>query len=153
MSNFMKLFGRALEGNDYNYKSLLNFGIQKGFIVHPKCSTNDVKKFLDSKPDKKDFTQTFYKSWEKVKSMSRYEQFIDQIIYYYTGLNPNNLIENDVPKVLFENLKPILPIKVDEACQKCEDMLASGIALAKDTIKAIFDVFDVCKFKLTGDYI
>ena len=153
MSSSMKLFGRALEGQDYltisgnDYQGLLNFAIGKGFIVHPKCITNDVKKFLDSKPDKKDFTQTFYKSWEKVKSMSRYEQFVDQIFYYYTGQNPNNLLESDLPKVLFENLKPILPITAEEACKKCEDMLVSGIALASDTIKAIFDVFDQCKYK------
>jgi hypothetical protein len=143
----MKLFGRALQGNDYpDYKELLEFAVKRGYVVHESCNTKEVKQFLQTKPDHKDFSKTFYKSWEDVKNMSRYEQFLDQIIYYYTGFNPNNLVESELPKVLFENLKPILSITAEEACTKCEDMLASGIALAKDTILAIFDVFDKCKY-------
>ena len=149
MSSSMKLFGRALKGNDYpDYKSLLDLAVKKGYIVHESCNTNEVKQFLDTKPDRKDFTQTFYKTWTDIKEMSRYEQFVDQIVYYYTGFNPNNLVESELPKVLFENLKPILPITAEEACAKCEDMLASGIALAKDTIHAIFDIFDKCKYEM-----
>ena len=143
----MKLFGRALQGNDYpDYKELLEFAVKRGYVVHESCNTKEVKQFLQTEPDRKDFSETFYKSWEYVKNMSRYEQFLDQIIYYYTGFNPNNLVESELPKVLFENLKPILSITAEEACTKCEDMLASGIALAKDTILAIFDVFDKCKY-------
>ncbi len=152
MSSAMKLFGRALEGNDYcdgNYKTLLEIGVKKGYLVHEKCMTIQVKQFLESKPDRKDFTETFYTKWAEVSSMSRLEQFIDQIRYYYSGglVKPESSTNssNELPTVLLENLKPILPITSEEACAKCEDMLASGIALAKDTIKAIFDVFDQCK--------
>ena len=127
MSSAMKLFGRALEGNDYSdgdYKSLLEYAIKKGYVVHEKCMTNEVKKFLETKPSRKDFTQTFYTKWAEVSSMSRWEQFVDQIVYYYSGgtIKPENSMNSlmELPTVLFENLKPILPISSEEACAKCE---------------------------------
>ena len=52
------------------------------------------------------------------------------------------------PLKIQRGLKPILPITPEEACAKCEDMLSSGIALAKDTISAIFEVFDKCKYDM-----
>ncbi|CAF0714974.1 unnamed protein product [Brachionus calyciflorus] len=147
MSSFMKLFNRALVGNDYSdYVKLLEFAIERGYIVHKDCCTEDVKNFLETKPCRSDFSQTFYKTWDDVKRMDRFEQFCDQIIYYLTRYNPNDDIQPDIPKVLIENLKPILPITPDEASKKCMDMLASGIALTQDTIKCIFDVFDKCDY-------
>ena len=143
----MNLFKRALPGNDYpDYKELLNYSIERGYIVHKDCNTVAVKEFLQKKPCRKDFSNTFYKVWEDIKLMTRFEILCDQIIYYWTRYNPNNLIESEIPTVLFENLKPILPIKAEEACTKCEDMLASGIALSKETIENIFDVFEKCSY-------
>ena len=150
MSSFIKLFNRALTGNDYpNYKELLELGVNKGYLIHESCNTNEVKDFLDTKPDKTDFSSTFYKTWEDIKTLDRFDIFCHQVLYYFTRININDFTphENELPKVLSENLKPILPITVEEACAKCEKMLSSGIALSKDTIKCIFDVYDKCEYK------
>jgi len=59
----MKLFGRALQGNDYpDYKELLEFAVKRGYVVHESCNTKEVKQFLQTKPDHKDFSKTFYKT-------------------------------------------------------------------------------------------
>jgi hypothetical protein len=155
MSSFIKLFGRALPGDDYNdYKGLLELAVEKGYFVHISCNTFEVKEFLETKPSRKDFSSTFYKVWEDIKSQNRFELLCDQLLYYVTRVNPNDLLESELPTVLFENLKPILPITAEEACAKCLDMLESGIALSKDTLQCIFDVFDKCKFdKINVDKI
>lgn len=148
MSSFITLFKRALPGNDYgDYKNLLELAVKRGYIVHESCNTKDVEEFLMKKPGKTDFSSTFYETWEDIKKLNRFEILCDQMLYYWTGLAPNNLMDtSSVPKVLFENLKPILPITAEEACAKCEEMLASGIALSSDTLSCIFDVFEKCNF-------
>jgi hypothetical protein len=69
------------------------------------------------------------------KPVRKWNRFNKKLVLepvYEAGLTA--LVESELPKVLFENLKPILSITAEEACNKCEDVLTSGIALAKSTI-------------------
>lgn len=145
----MKLFKHSLLGkDDTDYRELLTFAIERGYFVHKDCATKEVKQFLNTKPSKRDLSSTFYKRWEDVKDLDRLEIFYHQILYYFTGINVNDYKGQTIetPDIFFQNLKPILPISAEEACAKCEQMLASGIALSKDTILSIFEVFDKCSY-------
>jgi hypothetical protein len=87
---------------------------------------------------------TFYRTFEEVTSRTRFELFMDQILHYFTSYTLNMdepFIINDTPIDLKKmEVKFIKSITVEEAIERCQNMLYSGVALKQDTIEKILDI-------------
>jgi len=146
--NEIKLFGIALEWNNFDYESLSKLWLKVGYLIDPKCSTTDVYRFLESQ--KTNTNTTFYKTWEQVTSKSRFELFLDQIQHYAStyGTNfegvpfiPNDSFWEEIQNN-FKEYKYIKAATKEDIIEKCNSMLYSGIALNEDTLKSIFEIYD-----------
>ena len=117
------LFGKALTldattANPVSEIELNRFAIERGYIVHPSCCGQHVKDFLCTKPV--NYNSTFYKSFDDVKNLNRFELYIDQLMHYastygteFTGKAyvPNDTLIAEYPKVDFSDATVILLVK------------------------------------------
>lgn len=152
----IKLFNKAFAGNDANYQTIAELATKVGYLVHPDCSTQEVLSFLQLQ--KIDFTSTFYQTWEDVTSKDRFELFVDQVIHYTSTYGSNFESEPYLPQKTdnipeFKNFKVILPITKEEACKRCTEMLASGLALDQNTIEMVLSVLDQVNYPLDIDNV
>ena len=121
------------------------YAMSRGYVVHPDVCNEHVFKFV--KEVAVNPNATFYKAIEDVVSKNRYELLIDQIVHYMTtygtdfalgnGFVPNDMDFSEVPD--WTQFKAINPISESELYDKCFGMLASGIALNKNTMTALAD--------------
>lgn len=143
----IKIFGVAVsEPNEsVDFAKLNTDAVKKGYIVHPDACTKSVKKFIDEL--NVDYNSTFYKTFEDVLSKSRFELFIDQVCHYAstygTGFQgeawvPNNEYK-DTQVFVFDKYKVITAVSVEEMCNKCLNLMYSGIAMKQETIDACVD--------------
>ena len=122
---------------------IVSLGIQKGYLIDPKCANNYVHAFLNGIDIK--YNSTFYKSWGDVMNKTRFELFVDQIIHYMTTYGTNFELENDYLPNVYEGEPELNTYKVIKSCtylelyNKCLSMLTSGVALKSSTVKAITD--------------
>ena len=147
----IKLFNKAFTGSTTDYKELSKTAYKIGYLIHPDCSTIEVLSFLQSQTI--DYGSTFYKSFDTVISMSRWELFLDQIIHYASTYGTNFKSEAYIPEgtadiPAFTTFKVIMPITRDEAVTRCKAMLSSGIALSQKTIEEILAVLRECDYIL-----
>lgn len=149
----IKLFNKALKGNDISFLELNKIATPLGYLIHPECCTNEVLSFLQEQP--KNYNATFYKSWNDIISKNRFELFLDQIKHYTStyGTNFQDIpwTPNDGSNVIsFNNLKVISPITIKELNDRCCQMLYSGIALNSETLQMIIPFItniDISKIK------
>ena len=149
----IKLFNKALKGNDISLLELKKIATPLGYLIHPECCTNEVLSFLQEQP--KNYNATFYKSWNDIISKNRFELFLDQIKHYTStyGTNFQDIpwTPNDGSNVIsFNNLKVISPITIKELNDRCCQMLYSGIALNSETLQMIIPFItniDISKIK------
>lgn len=143
----IKIFGVAVsEPNEsVDFASLNTDAVKKGYIVHPDACTKSVKKFIDEL--NVDYNSTFYKTFEDVLSKSRFELFIDQVCHYASTYGtdfqgeawvPNNEYK-DTQVFVFDKYKVITAVSVEEMCNKCLNLMYSGIAMKQETIDACVD--------------
>jgi len=121
------------------------YAMQKGYVVHPDVCNKHVLKFV--KDVAVNPNATFYKTVEDVVSKDRFQLLIDQIVHYMTtygtdfslgnGFVPNDMDFSEVPD--WTQFKAINPVSESELYDKCFGMLASGIALNKNTMTALAD--------------
>lgn len=144
----IKLFGLAMEWNNFDYKTISKLWLKVGYLIDPKCSTTDVYHFLETQ--KKNTNTTFYKTWEQVTNKSRFELFLDQITHYATtyGTNfkwipfiPNDSFWEDI-QANFKEYKYIKAATKEEIIEKANEMLNSWIALSDETLNDIFKIYD-----------
>ena len=150
-------------------KVLLEKTIKRGFIFAPEVISNYSDKELAKliilvveeiglTPEK--LTNTFHKSWKKVKEASIEQLIIEQIVHYFTtygyealGIKGDVFIPHEkleIPEIDSDgiNITIIRGYTKKELKEKLLNMLSSGIALKEETIK---DVLEVCEFvKITG---
>lgn len=143
-TSLIRMFNKALKGNDCNYEQLIRESAAAGYIVHPDCATKDVMEFLLE--EKTNPNSTFYKTWQDVTSRSKEQIFIEQSMHYATtygnanrNINPVEIYtENENPIVIdFTSYKYIMPATPEEIFNDCMSLLQSGIALNTLTILAI----------------
>lgn len=122
---------------------IISLGIQKGYLIDPRCANSYAHAFLGSIDIK--YNSTFYKSWGDVTNKTRFELFLDQVIHYMTTYGTEfNLGDGYLPNV-YEGEPALNTYKVIKSCtylelyNKCLDMLTSGIALKSNTVKVITD--------------
>ena len=150
----IKLFNSSFQGSTANYEKLAKLAYKVGYLIHPNCSTIQVLEFIETQSV--DYSSTFYKSFETVTSMTRWELFLDQAKHYASTYGTNfqgkpylpNQPKDQLNIPEFKTFKVIMPITRDEAVQKCNLMLASGIALSEETIKDILAVYEECEYKV-----
>lgn len=163
-TKLIEFFNCALVANEENSVDAIELNKMAnkvGYIIHPDCCTKEVRKFIESKDA--DYNSTFYDTWNTVRSLSREEQFIDQLIHYASTYGTNYQGEAYIPNngkadIKYEMYTIITPITIDDLFIRCTNVLESGIALAKDTLDALCDcvisvikshteVYDVNKIK------
>ena len=148
----LHLFNKALlektKNNDYYIKELLKTGI----ICSPYADFEVVYQYVKEK--KFNPNTTFYKTIEDVTDKTRFELLIDQLVHYCSTYGTDFLgkpfIVNDMPVDISQTFF-IDTISEEEAVERCQDMLYSGIALSQDTIEKILTVlnenFDIDRIK------
>jgi hypothetical protein len=136
----IKLTNRALVGNDISFKVITELAYKVGYVVDPRCCTNAVQDYLNTRP--MDYNSTFYKTWNKVANSSRFEIWIDQIKSYIANyiLNVQYVPNKGSEQPEFTDLKVILPITQKEVNEICCGMLYTGISLSEDTLNMILEV-------------
>lgn len=142
-------------------KELLKKTLKRGFVFSPEVVHNYpncdniiklVEKEVGLTPEK--LTNSFHKSWEKVKTASMEQLIIEQLVHYFTTYGYDALgIEGDVfiPHEKLEipvikeggvNITVIRGYTKKELKEKLMKLLSSGIALNEETIKDVLDVIE-----------
>ena len=132
---------KQLNNKDY----VFNEAAKRGFLVPLELINEDVVRFIES--ETVDYNSTFYKSWEQMKSKSRFEQFIDQILHYMTTYGTdfqsefvytcNDGDRSEVPDI--KTYKYIAVATVEEVVLRCINVLVSGIAMSNDMVTSCVD--------------
>lgn len=141
----LKLFKRAIpSGSKVSYDLIYDACIKAGYLVHPDICQEDVLSWIESQNFNPN--STFYKAWAEIVSKDRFELFIDQILHYWSTYGTNYegkpYIPNATPTVVdFTSFKTILPISIGEVIERCEKLLASGIALKQETVEDVLFIF------------
>ena len=117
--------------------------VKRGYFVTEAACNQDVLKWLQT--TEADVNSTFYKEWKEVKTRSRVELFIDQVLHYITTYGTNFESEfvytrNDGqrPSFKFDRHYVIDVITKEELLARCLKML-SGSALKQETMEAVAD--------------
>lgn len=142
----IKAFGACTaESKPFNDKQyVFNEALKRGFLVPPEIINEDLVRFLDS--ETVDYNSTFYKNWDMMRSRTRFEQLIDQLLHYAstygTNFEGNPFILNDedrsdVPD--YKVYKVIEYVGVGVVVKRCIDLLTSGIAMSNDLVTACVD--------------
>lgn len=155
----LKLFGKSfVSHNDaINYAELQMEAMKVGYLVHPDCANLSTYNFIKSKAI--NYNSTFYKTIKDITSKSRFELLIDQIIHYCSTYGTNFESQPYIPNsnnqvdIKFTDYKVILPITNEEAIERCNKMLQSGIALSQETIEDILIIFDELNYSPNIDLI
>lgn len=138
--NVILLFGKALKGNDSDYKTVNKEAIKRGYLVHPDCCTKAVLKWLKTQPE--DYNATFYKEWQTVESKSREEIWLDQILNYIFNYGAGfSVVPNEgSTQPSWEELKTIEPISKKEVKRRALEMIYSPMAMKQATIEKLLSV-------------
>ena len=129
----------------------------KGLIIEGNIREDAINNMLTYLyyNDGKKFNQTFHKSFENVENKSIKELIGEQLIHYFTtygfdalGIYDKDLVyipkeELNIPEIT-EDIKFIVihNFSEDEIQEKVLNMLTSGIALSKETLKYLQDLSD-----------
>ena len=148
----LHLFNKALlektRSDDYYINELLKIGV----ICSPFSDFEVVFQYVREK--RFNPNATFYKTVDDVTDKTRFELFIDQLFHYCstygTDFQGKPFIVNDTPIDISQTVF-IGTITEEEAVERCQNMLYSGIALSQETIENILTVlagnFDVDRIK------
>ena len=139
----LKIFNKALleatKYDDYYIRELLKIGV----ICSPYTDIEVVFQYINDK--KFNPNATFYQTIEDVASKTRFELFVEQILHYCSTYGTNfqgePFIINDTPIDISQTLY-IDVISEEEAINRCQNMLYSGIALSQETIENILTILD-----------
>jgi hypothetical protein len=153
----LKLFNAVLakESKESPYVS------ERGYVIEPNavwCQKAIESYYREEALNGNDLNKTFYKSWEKVRTSSRYELYLDQVRHYMSTYGSNfegevYLPEGtlDIPdlKIVFKVIKAYTK---EEMIDKCLDLLKSGIALKEETVNDLLSILvDELGYAFTGD--
>lgn len=114
--------------------------------------------YSQNRLDGNDLNKTFHRSWNKIKTSTRFELFVDQIKHYVStyGSNFNDeiYIPNEILNIEGLNLKfkVVKGFSENQLKDKALSLLKSGIALKEETINDILTILvDELKYEFTGN--
>ena len=147
------MFNKALAGTEVPYNRIFEVAFKAGYLVDPKCSTEDVLKFL--REQKMNPNASFYKTWEDITSKSRLELAIDQVRHYLStygtatevvdgeiqyNTTGNGYVPNENPvEIEYSKFKVIKVATAEEIREDIFKLFTSGIAMSTDTINVCID--------------
>lgn len=129
---------------------------KRGIVISPDAvhEKENILKVIDNIPDLNN--TSFYKSWNKCKSVTLQERLIDQILHYFTtAINseyiyfPTDELSTLPPENL--RLKVIRGLSREQLIDSCFRLLQSSVALKSETLDHIFNVLAYCDYNFTGN--
>lgn len=136
------------------------FVCEDGFIIEPNAlwaRNKIIDYYLREKLNGNDLNKTFHKSWEKIKTSTRWELFVEQILHYMSTYGtdfqgeiylPDEVVNVPDVKVVFKVIKGY---SKKEMTEKCLGLLKSGAALKEETIGDLLSILtDELGYKFTG---
>jgi hypothetical protein len=133
---------------------------EEGYIIDSGATwakDRILKFYRDQKLSGNDLNKTFYKSFEKVRSSSRFELFMDQLRHYASTYGSDFKDEMFIPDDVLElpdvklTFKVVKGLDKEAMSEKCLDMLRSGIALKEETINDLLSILvDELGYTFTG---
>lgn len=158
----LKLFNAVpkKEGGKINDQLVKEFA-DYGLFISPDAiwAVADIAKYIkENKLDANQLNATFHKSWNTVKNATREELLLHQILHYYTTYGTDFTSDFiyipaeklDIPAIKEIPLKVIKGLTVEEICEKCLDMLRSGIALSTETIDDLLSILRKFDYEFTN---
>lgn len=155
MIESLLLFKKEIENTSISedFVKVNKEAIKAGFIVTEKACTKDVLRFI--KMQSINPNATFYSSWQEIFSKTRFELFVDQVKHYLSTYGSNfedipyipNEGTADIPRI--ENLVVINTITQEEAAERLNKMIQSGIALKSETVNQIMQIFKGLRYVFT----
>ncbi|CAM1367906.1 hypothetical protein [Tenacibaculum xiamenense] len=154
----LKLFNAVIAketvSNENPYLSTDGFIIEKNAL----WAKDNITAFYEKERlTGNDLNKTFHKSWNKIKSSSRVELYVDQIQHYISTYGSNFTSEIYIPSEVVDIPEVKLVYKVvkaytkEEMTQKCMSLLQSGIALKEETINDLLSILvDELEYEFTG---
>lgn len=131
-----------------------------GFIIEPNAlwaKKQIISYYSKEKLNGNDLNKTFHKSWEKIKTSTRWELLTDQIEHYLSTYGSNFQDEIYIPNEVLNipemklSFKVIKAYSVEEMTEKCLALLKSGIALKEETINDLLYILnDELDYEFTG---
>ena len=152
----LKLFNAVLSnGNSDAFVSEQGFIIESGAVWAKK---EIINYYTSEKLNGNDLNKTFHKSWEKIRTSSRFELYLEQIQHYISTYGSNFSAEIYIPNEVLELPELNLKYKVikaytkSEMIDKCLSMLKSGIALKEETVDDLISLLvDQLDYTFTGN--
>lgn len=154
----LKLFNAVESKGKHRKPELI---LEYGLFVEPRArwAMTEINEFaVKHMIDRKTLNKTFHNSWDKISNSSRLELLIDQICHYlstYGSSDKENvyfpLERLEIPEVSGElRLKTIKALSKNHINKKCLDMLASGIAMSKETVEDVLTLLSMNNYNWTG---
>ena len=142
-SAILNLFNKALLEEKVYDEYYINELLKVGVICSRYSDFEVIYQYIKEK--KFNPNATFYKTIEDVASKTRLELLIDQLIHYSstygTDFRAKPVIVNDTPIDISQTIF-IDTIPEEEAVDRCQNMLYSGIALSQETIENILIILE-----------
>lgn len=154
----LKLFNAVIakesENNDRPFIS------KEGFIIEKDAlwAKDKIEEFYTREQlNGNDLNKTFHKSWDKIKTSTRFELYVEQIEHYISTYGSNFKSEIYIPSEVLNvpDLKLVYKVikayTVEEMTEKCLSLLQSGIALKEETIDDILSILvEELNYNFTG---
>ena len=172
----LKFFNAVVEKSSNETKPFVS---EEGYVIVPGAlwAKDQIIDFYTKETlDGNDLNKTFHKSWIKIKSSSRCELFIEQIIHYLSTYGsdfqdeiyiPNEVLEvpdlkHKVVQFPEDEILDVSDLKLkykvinaytkEEMTEKCLDLLRSGIALAEETVDGLISILvDELDYEFSGE--
>jgi len=145
--------------------SIMTKTFENGFIVDPRLvseygNTDKLLKIIKNEIglNPNEINSSFHKSWNKIKLTSQKRLFAEQTMHYLTTYGQNrHIIDSeivyipsealDIPKFDYENFKFVIirGLTKTNLKEKTLEILNSGIALKKESIKDIVTILNYTK--------
>ena len=154
-----ELFGRVLITHKpkFSLERVNDVSLKQGIFVPEELCYRWLYLYLKERQINPN--STFYKSWEDIRSRSRWELFLDQMCHYLstygTNFQAKPFIMNDgqTPDFPYKELKVLEGITVDELKVEITKLAYSNIAMSAETLTRIQDIVEELKVPLDIEQI
>lgn len=125
------------------------FVSEEGFVIEADAvwaKAQIIRFYAKEKLKGNDLNKSFHKSWEKIRSSTRTELFMEQINHYMSTYGssfqdeiyiPDEILNVPNAKIVFKVIKGL---STEEMTEKCLSLLKSGMALKEETINDLLSV-------------
>jgi len=152
----LKLFNAVL-AKESDSKAFIS---EDGFVIESNAiwaKKEIISYYAKEKLNGNHLNKTFHKSWQKIKSSTRFQLLIEQINHYISTYGSHFQNEMYIPNEVLNipdvklNFKVIKAYTKEEMQEKCLSLLRSGIALKEETIDDLLNILhNELEYDFTG---